>query len=196
MAAVFLELIHQLNGAVFVLAIILIVLAWLLYRAGGIITKFGVFEKKNDNIDTKIETMSGNIAKIQATTDLLYQAHLTTVQGRSPLDLTDKGKKAAKAINASEKVAKHWDEIKKVFNTKNVTNPYDIQTVAMDIARSCFEQIFSEEEKNAIKTYAYVSGLNLLEIYPIIGVEIRNKILEERGIKLDDIDKYDPSKKE
>jgi hypothetical protein len=195
MEALFLALIQQLNGAVFTLIVIVILMFYIIYKAGGIITTFRHFERKNDKADTKFDEMTGSLAKIQATTDLLYQAHLSTIQARSPIALSDKGKEIASAIQAEVKINEHWQDIKAKLEEKNPTNPYDIQTVAMDISRDCFDKIFTLEERNQIKTYAFSIGLNLLEIYPIFGVLIRNKIFQERNIPLGDVDKFDPAQK-
>jgi hypothetical protein len=65
----------------------------------------------------------------------------------------------------------------------------------MEKAQDIFEKILTPEERSEIKFYAYNIGMNLMEIYPIFGIKIRNKILEEKNIKIEDIDKHDPQKK-
>ena len=62
----------------------------------------------------------------------------------------------------------------------------------MDIARNCFEKIFTSQEQNEIKTYAYSIGINLLEVYPILGVIIRDRIFKENNIKVEEVDKHNP----
>lgn len=193
MPAVFIELIKQLNSAVFTLIAILFVIFWLLYKAGGIVKSYKDFEGKNEKFDNKIDNIKEGLAAIRATTDLLYQAHLSTVKSHSPVSLTPKGEMVSKAISAETKVAEHWKDIKAKLEEKNPTNPYDIQTVAMDIAMECFEKIFTAEEQNQIKTYAFSIGLNLLEVYPIIGIIIRDRLFKERGINVEEVDKFVPS---
>lgn len=194
MEAIFLALIQQLNGAVFTLIAILLVVFWLMYKSGGWVKSYKIFENKNEKFDEKIDFIKESIYKVQATTDLLYQAHLSTVKTRSPISLTEKGKEIANAISAELKVNNHWDAIKREVEKKNPANPYDVQTVSMDIARNCFEKIFDIQEQNEIKTYAYGIGINLLEIYPILGVLIRDRVFKEKNILPEEVDKHSPLK--
>ena len=182
METVFIELIKQLNGSVFTLIAVLFVVFWLIYKAGEITGSFRGFTKKNDKIDSSIDMIKDSINKVQATTDLLYQAHLSTVKAHSPLALSSKGQEVATYINLDQKVDKHWKDIEKEFCRVNVkSNPYDIQITALNIAEDCFDKIFDEVERDQIKTYAYKIGMNLLEIYPIIGIKIRDRILADKA---------------
>ncbi len=194
MEAIFLALIQQLNGAVFILVLILLVVFWLTYKSGGWVKSYNDFEGKSEKFDNKIDLIKESIFKVQATTDLLYQAHLSTVKAHSPISLTDKGKKIATDISAELKVNNHWEDIKREVDRKNPANPYDIQTVSMDIARNCFERIFTAQEQSEIKNYAYGIGMNLLEIYPILGVIIRDRVFKEGNIKPEEVDKHTPVK--
>lgn len=193
MEAIFLALIQQLNAAVFTLIAILVVAFWLVYKSGGWVKSYKNFEEKSEKFDIKIDLIKESIFKVQATTDLLYQSHLSTVKAHSPVSLTEKGREISTAISAEIKINNHWEIIKKEVEDKKPTNPYDIQVVSMDIARNCFEKIFTSEEQNQIKTYAYGIGLNLLEIYPILGVIIRDRIFKEKNIPVAEVDKHKPS---
>jgi uncharacterized protein YoxC len=188
-----LALVHQLNGAVFTLIIFVILVIVLTYKAGGITTSFDGFKKNNETIDNKIDGIKTTLAEIKATTNLLYEAHLRTVRTASPPKLTPLGEEVASLIAVKAKVDAHWSEIAAKVEAKKPSNPYDIQTVAMEIAKGCFETIFTPEERNQVKTVAFEKGLNLLEIYPIVGVTIRDKVLEERRMSLEDVERHDPS---
>jgi len=195
MEAIFLELTKQLNSSVFILLAILVVAFWLIYKAGRMTESFSGFTKKSDKIDTSIDAIKESLASVKATTDLLYKKQLSTMQSQSPLSLTSKGEIVATAISADEMINNHWDDIEAEISRSNTpNNPYDIQKISLDIARNCFDTIFSNDERNRIKTYAYSIGMDLLEIYPIVGIKIRDRILKERNIDLTEIDKYDPEK--
>ncbi len=196
MTQVFLDLIHQLNAAVFTLIVVLCVLFWVVYKSGGWVKSYNDFESKNDKLDTKIDQIKDNIASVKATTDLLYQVHVTTVKSHSPISLTTRGQEISSAINAEVKLDGHWDAVKSAVEKRNPVNPYDIQIVALDVARACFDTIFTHQEKEEVKTYAFSAGLNMLEIYPIFGVLIRDRIFKERDIKTEEVDKHDPSKQQ
>ncbi len=154
--------------------------------------EFSGFKEKNSTIDGSIGGIKDSLATIKATTDLLYQAHLTTVKSHSPISLTQKGIDIAKTLVIEQKVANHWDVIRNEIEKRNPSNPYDIQMISMEISRKCFEKVFSLEEQEELKLYAYKSGINLLEIFPIVGVIIRDKFLEYKGIPVDEIDVHKP----
>lgn len=193
MGQILLDLIHQLNSAVWALIVILLAAFWAMYKLGQIIDKFSVFKDENKDIKVDIKEMNNTLSKINATTDLLYQAHLRTVRSHSPLGLSDVGETIGKDLNFDQKIANHWDKIKQTyFSNAELKNPYDIQTVAMQTAPNAFESTFTDKEKDEVKLYAYQKGYNLLEIYPVIGIKIRNKIMSERNMPLEEIDKYAP----
>ena len=62
----------------------------------------------------------------------------------------------------------------------------------MDTADDCFNTIFSKEERDEIKLYAYNIGMNLFEIMPIIGIKIRDEYMKESGVNVEDVDKHAP----
>jgi hypothetical protein len=194
MEAILMKLLEQLNSAVFALIAILIIAFWMVYKFGGITKTFGDFKEKNKELDANIGGIKDTLATIKATTDLLYQAHISTIQSHSPISLSPLGRTYSSDLDMAKKVAKHWDEIKKEIEKKSPNNPYDVQTVTMEISRQCFDTSFSEEEKSEIKLYAYQKGVNLLQIIPIIGIIIRDKYLQEKGISVDQIDQHDPKR--
>lgn len=192
MEAIFLKLIEQLNSAVMILILILVIAFWAVYKISSIVTLFGGFKEERRETKEDIREMRKDLSKISGTVDLLYQKYLPTVQSQSPLSLTPKGKEISAALKIEEKVSNHWDVIKEKTERKSPSNPYDIQSVAMELARDCFDIIFSEQEKDEIKLYAYQKGVNLLEIVPIIGVLVRDKYLKEKGITAEEIDRHSP----
>lgn len=193
MESVFISLIQQLNSSVFVLICILVLCFWGAYKVGGIKTYFTETKDKNDKIDGKIDSIKDVLSKVQATADLLYQSHLLTVQRQSPISLTPLGEEIVRMVSVDAKLNEHWDAIRNQIGQGNPQNPYDIQTVSLSIARDCFDRIFTQTEQNEIKNFAYSRGLNLLEVYPVIGVKIRDKILQERGLTVDAVDQHAPA---
>lgn len=194
MLELLLKIVEQLNSSVFTLMLILIVFFVLVYKLGGIVKTFDGFKEKNKEAETNIGQIKEILSEIKATTKLLYDAHLKTVSNHSPVSLTSLGENIFKELNIKDKVEKLWSEIKKFIEEKSPINPYDIQTISMEIAKIVFERLFTEEDQNAVKTYAYNKGLNLLEIYPIIGIEIRDRYMSEKNIRYEEIDLSDPAK--
>ncbi|MEK7561002.1 MAG: hypothetical protein AAB539_03550 [Patescibacteria group bacterium] len=197
MEAIIAKLIAELNSAVFLLLAILFFAFWAMFQLGSITKTFKDFKDKNKTTDTDIGGIKDSLAAVRATTELLYQAHLaqahySTVQRKSPITLTEKGEQISAALKITEKIANHWDDIKTEVKKRSPINPYDIQTAAMDVARNCFDAFFSDTEKSEIKLYAYNAGMDLLEIYPIIGILVRDKILAENGIAAEEVDAHAP----
>lgn len=193
MEAIFLKLIEQLNSSVFTLVSILVLVFIGIYKIGGVVTYFEEIKVKNEKFDAAIDNIKESISEVKATTKLLYEVHLQTVKGRSPLSLTSLGEEISTKVSVKEKISNHWTDIKAKMGKRNPNNPYDIQVVSLDIAQDCFDSLFNEDEKEQIKSLAYEKGLNLREIYPIIGIEIRNKYFEERKIKTKEVDEHHPN---
>ena len=194
METIFIELTKQLNSSVFILITLLLLSFCVVYKAGKIVGSFKIFETKNNKIDDAIHEIKDSLSKVKAITELLYQTHLSTVKNHSPTSLTLKGEEISKTISAESKINSYWISIRNELKKSHLINPYDIQVTALNIAQYCFENFFSEQERNEIKTYAFQMGINLLEIYPIIGIIIRDIYLKEQNISLEDIDKHKPFK--
>lgn len=195
MQEIVLQLIAQLNSSVAILMLLVILAFWATYKLGGILKSFNFFEKNNSKFESNIDTIKNDLSEAKATVNLLYQAHLKTIESHSPINLSEIGKKISSEINAEQIVINHWDEIKSKIDSMNVNNPYDVQTISLDLSKGYLQTILTEDEKSKIKNIAFEKGMNLLQIYPILGVIIRDKILQEKNIKIEDIDKHDPNKK-
>lgn len=196
MLELFFKLIEQLNSSVFVLLAILILAFWAIYKVAAMVTLFKSFRDERTETKNDLTDIKKDVAKVTATVDLLYQSHLyqshlPTVKSYSPLSLTDKGKEISEALKLEGKIANHWIEIKNKIEEKKPSNSYDIQTASLDLARDCFDAIFTNEERNEMKQHAFKNGLNILEFFPIIGIIARDKLLMERGINLSEVDKHD-----
>lgn len=194
MQIIFSKLIDQLNGAVFVLIAILILAFWAMYKLGGVVDRFKHFNDKHKIFEDSIDIIKNKLSDIGATVKLIYDFHLDTVKNKSPITLTEKGERIDGDVKIQQKVNDHWADIEKLIEEKNPVNPYDIQSVSMDISKYIFDDIFNENEKNEIKTYAFNEGINLLQITPIVGVFIRDRYLKEKNIAVEEVDKHAPKK--
>ncbi len=182
MDALLAKLIDQLNSSVFTLLALLMIAFWIVYKFGGLVKTFSDFKDKHKEMDTHIGGIKDLLASIKATTDLLFQAHIQTIQTKSPLTLSPLGVAFSRELNLEEKIAYYWHDIRKDIQKASPTNPYDVQIITMEIAHHCFENLFTSSEQAQIKLFAYQKGIHLLQIFPIIGVLIRDKYLEEKVI--------------
>lgn len=70
------QLISQLNSSVFVLVVILLIVFLSSYKIGKIVERFDIFKENNNKTDKSLDELKTNVAEIQATVKLLYQAHI------------------------------------------------------------------------------------------------------------------------
>lgn len=172
-------IVEQLNAAVFTLLAILGAALWGMFKLGEVTKSFKDYLSDKEQLDKKLGEFQKTLADVNATSNLLYQAHLSTVQKKSPLSLTEIGEQVAEGIDARQKVKMHWPAIFACLSDYNLDGRYDVQMAAQAVARECFDDIFTDTERQEIKTFAYDEGLDLLEIYPVLGILIRDKFFEE-----------------
>jgi hypothetical protein len=187
-----LKIVNELNSSVFVLIAILVVALWGMFKLGMIINHYNHFSKKQDKFDHSLDTIKDSLSLIKAKVDIIYNKYTNTIKAHSPVSLTTQGEEISNAIRLDDLIIKYWEKISAQIKKNNPNNPYDIQIMSMNIANNIFENIFNDQEKVSIKKYAFETGRNLLEIYPIIGVLVRDKYLKEIGASLKEIDKHDP----
>ena len=97
-----------------------------------------------------------------------------TVQGSSPLQLTNKGKKVAKSIRASE-----WsNSLSKTLRSEiKEKSHYEIQELALEYVQS--DRLNPDEEQfRLIRSTAYDNGITEYEVRRVLGIVLRDKLLE------------------
>lgn len=154
------------------------------------------FEKKFDRIEGKFADIKDDLSVIKAFIELQKDKVNPMAQRQSPIRLTEIGNKIDKEINASGLVDKYWGIISDEVNKKlqDNCNPYDIQVASFEVGDT-YQKIISSEELDRIKINAYNHGYDLMMYELLFGILIRDKILKERGINTEDIDKHDPNVK-
>ena len=106
-------------------------------------------------------------------------------EAKSPRRLTRKGKSIAKKIHANELLARYGDQ----FDVSGVENAYDIQQMAKKWADDRLPDLMEESDLNRIKDIAFQNGLQLsIILRTVIGLLLRDRILEQKGIPLTQID--------
>jgi hypothetical protein len=106
-------------------------------------------------------------------------------EAESPLKLTDRGKALAKSINADRILSRYGDQ----FDASDMTNAYDIQQTAKQWADDRLPDLMEEGDLNRIKNVAFENGLQLsIILRTVIGLLLRDRILEQKGIPLAQVD--------
>lgn len=114
-------------------------------------------------------------------------------QRKSPISLTEKGYDEVEKYNLNSIVDNNWNTIYSNLE-KDVTckNPYDIQTYCIETAFAEPEKFFTQDDILKIKNIAFKNGYALMSYTNILGVLIRDKYFQQKGIKIEEIDKHDP----
>ena len=116
--------------------------------------------------------MHGRVSKLEG---IDQQKRWT--EGKSPLSLTDTGKKALIDSGIRGYIDQHKDGLLKKF--EGVQNAFDIQQKAREVMKKEFEKSDFDETKN----YLYNNSKDFDEAVMAAGVYLRDIVLEERGHK-------------
>ncbi len=135
----------------------------------------------------KLKTTVGKIKKdihiikesISKILEKLFPEEQSPTSRNSPLRVTDAGKDIAMKIGADKLFANHWEYLKCTVNATDPHSDYDIEIASIEAAQE-MDVVLSDEEKYIIKEEAYSRGIPHEEILSIIGVMLRDKLLEER----------------
>lgn len=155
-----------------------------------LIASFKIGEYKN-----KVTTCVNDITELQkemkevrdkvvACETTLFKEPL--LRRKSPVDLSERGEKVLVDSKGKDFVDGNYLELKKNVEEKNPQTSYDIQ----EFSRLVIEELKNDERVNAIKDYLFKEGMELSDIVNVLGIYLRNRILQERKIELKDIDKH------
>lgn len=186
-----LKIIDQLNSAVIVLLMILAAVAIGIYKAGQWSKVFKFHEEKI----TKIEGLADKVLLMGQKVDLIYDNTLGAkrpLAAMSPINLTPVGNEIVEKINANTILARCLSQLEKEVEKEKPNNAYDIQMVAMKIAKEKMVTCLNETELAVVKQEAYNRGLLVEDIMSVFGVLLRNHILNQKGISISDVDKHAP----
>ncbi len=149
-------------------------------------------EKMNDLENTVKETNSA-ILRIDARLSVMESQRGSLTQSHSPVGLSKLGEEVAEKIKARDIVMRNWDRIQNLIERQNLTNPYDIQQFCIEKATIAQDELFSKEDVDFIKKYAFGEGLPTAYYGGMFGVLIRNQYFKVKNIDISDVDKHDPN---
>lgn len=190
MDAILTKLIDALNTSVFILLVLLGVVFWLVYKAGGLVEKFMTHEQKLD----EARGIQDEMIAIRTKVDLIYQnTHPNALfRAQSPLGLTDKGREVAQTLAAPVVLQRLYPDLLAAVNATHPQTAYDIQAAAFKTAQETLTKLIDEHELEAFKNEAFTRGLLLDDILIMFGILLRDRILAERGIATIEVDRTHP----
>lgn len=192
MEVVFSKLIDQLNSSVFILLGMVALSGWILFRGGRWTERFAHQSEKIEGIAPLTE----KVTRLEAKVDLIYQ-HVNpncSVQAYSPISLTNVGRDIVARIKAPTILERCYPALREHPDIMAAKNAYDIQAACMRISRTEFEKCLNEAELVAVKQEAYERGNLLEDVLAVFGVLLRNRILEEKGIPVSEVDRHQPAR--
>ena len=154
-------------------------------------TKFSTVEK----LETHIGLIKEDMHYVKASIKILTDSNNPLAQRHSPVSLTTKGIEVSNDLKIEEIVINHWEEIFSRLHKSLVKecNPYDIQVESFKVGEA-YQDFLNANELKLVKTHAFESGFNL-EVYNLLfGIIIRDKYLNYKGFKSEDVDLFDPVK--
>ncbi len=83
-------------------------------------------------------------------------------------------------IGADKLLAKHWEYLKGKVDATKPSDAYDIEMISVEVAEE-MDVVLSDEDKDIIKAEAFDRGIPYEEILSVIGVMLRDKLLEEHA---------------
>ena len=165
-------------------------LATIKAERGGILASIGKIETQMDSMKVDIFELKGNV-------NILLGASKIGVimQSHSPVSLTEKGEQVAGEFNARARVHTNWPAIlRHLEQNLHTKNAYDIQQYCMEKVAVLPHLFLTAEDIDAIKTVAYQKGDTFFLYCKILGIIIRDRYLQEKGIAVTEIDEHDPGK--
>ena len=163
-------------------------------RFNGAEKRIGRVEKHVKAIETstknnleKIISIGGKIDSIENKLDLIFDwvTPKRVAKEQSPLNLTSFGNKIKKEIKGDLIVEKYKSKISVMFDKNNSeNNPYDIQQKSRRIAEDELPKLLSKKDLETIKGTAFNEGIPVFQVYKVLGLLIRDFILEKKVIEL------------
>ncbi len=114
------------------------------------------------------------------------------VQSHSPISLTKDGKRLVDVLNIEGIIDVNYEHLSASIDGKKPNNAYDIQELSMEIMQDFLKNMIDEEILTSMKKFAYQEGVSLDALYLAFSIVLRDKILQEKGFTLEDVDKSNP----
>ena len=141
-------------------------------------------------IRATLHSINTSLNSFRNSLDIFITSRPSSVaESKSPLSLNSNGEKLAKELDAEKIIDRNFQELRRSVDAEELNNAFDVQQVAMSVARNFFASQKDDDLIIKAKDIAYNKGLPSLDLYTIFGILLRDKILEERGLVPNDIDK-------
>ena len=148
------------------------------------IYKVGEWKGNVDNCIKQFNTFMEEVRLDIKTLVGLSGGKAPVIGTQSPMHLTETGQQIAKDIKAEQIVKPYVEALSKTFARMN---SYEIQERCMKFARhDLMVDLKSKEPTKAetLELYSFNEGRSLSELFDILGIVLRDKILERLSAKI------------
>lgn len=183
------------GASVAIVVVVLLLAFWLVYyithRVTCIQKDHSILEKSTQKTESHIDEIRRDLSYIKGSIDIVKSGAPTLMQSHSPISLTDIGREVAKELEADILIGRNWDKIStSLLNVKD-KSAYDIQEYCIETASVEPDLFFDAHTQHFIKDFAFKKGMPIQLYLRLLGVIIRDRYFEEKGINVTEVDEYD-----
>jgi hypothetical protein len=142
-----------------------------------------------EKMEENFEKMREDIVYLKVNFDVIKDIFHPLSQARSPLSLTEQGKKIAEELEATEAIVRSWSKIYADLE-ENIAgkNAYDIQQYCVETATVDLSRFISDADLDKVKMYAFNHGKPLAYYAPVFAIPIRDQYFKQKGINISEVD--------
>ncbi|GHT22046.1 hypothetical protein FACS189430_03240 [Bacteroidia bacterium] len=193
-------LISSVGGSFAVVFASLIIAAWLIHYVTKYMTKHTMnleaAGKKVSKLEDNIDSIKNDINYIKGVIGYLQTAGAgSPTKSKSPISLSEIGEHIAAELGLKQMISGNFEKILTLIDTNTVSkNAYDIQQYCIETATISLEKLFTPEQVDKIKQYAFDNGNTIPYYGGMIGVMVRDAYFKHKNMNVSDVDKHDPYK--
>lgn len=158
------------------------------------IITFMVYKSKVDRLESDMKDIKEEMKQVRdkaVACEATQKANEPYIKRKSPLSLTDRGNKLLENSGGKRFVDENFENLNKLVDAKGSKTPYDVQ----ESSKIVLEEMQGDDKFDSLKEYLFKEGIEIENLIVVMGIYLRDKILEGRGWSVADVDKHDPSKK-
>ena len=156
------------------------------------VATFFVYREKVSRLEKDVGKLHDEVRDIRdkviaCETSLREREPLT--KRKSPISLSERGRRVLEDSGGRKFVDDNLKELKKAVEGKSPQTSYDVQEMARKVIRSMTD----DTRLNGMKEYLFKEGIDIDDLITVLSIYLRDKVLEAKNWKAEDIDAHDPT---
>ncbi|MEK7528974.1 MAG: hypothetical protein AAB592_04360 [Patescibacteria group bacterium] len=107
---------------------------------------------------------------------------------KSPISLTERGQTLLEASGGKAFIDTNLPLLSGKIDAKEAKTAYDIQ----EVSKAVLQEMTTDNLFVPLKEYLFKEGLEIEDLIIVMGIYLRDKVLAQKGILPEDVDKTDP----